>query len=123
MQRVIATIAGLVTVSGWLHGTFHDPDPRGQQLWVIVFRVCWCALILSIFLRRAVGKRMDAIGWAALALLVIPGIWDAKTTTGAIVFAISGALILAAARIEVLLGRAAEPRVAADGAARRRGTL
>jgi hypothetical protein len=117
LQRAIAAIVGLFTASSWVYGTFTDPNPSFRSIWVILFRLVWSALILYIFLRRAVGRRMDSLAWAGFALLVVPGIWESKTRTGSIVCAISGALILLGARIEMLQQRAAQQRVAADGAA------
>jgi hypothetical protein len=105
VQRSIALIAGLLTLAGLLYGTFHDPDPWDQRVWVIVFRLVWSALILSLFLQRVAGKRMDTFMWGIVALLVVPEIWDAKTALGAIILAIAVALILVAARIEHLLKR------------------
>jgi hypothetical protein len=120
LQRSLAAIVGLFMASIWVYGTFKDPNPAFQSVWVILFRLVWCALILYCFLRRAVGRRMDPIAWAAFAFLVIPGIWESKTPMGSIVCAISGALTLLGARLEMSQQRAAQQRVAADVAAPRR---
>src|SRR4051812_622110 len=92
LQRVLAALYGVLISSLWLVGTFRDPDPRAQSLDVILFRVAFSALPLYLFMKRALGRKMDAITWGLFSLWMFEGIWKASTVKGYVVAGICVAL-------------------------------
>jgi hypothetical protein len=109
LQRVVAALVGVGTSLAWLHGTFHDPNPRAHAIGVIVFRVAVCGAVLVIFMKRAAGKKMEPASWALLAFLLLEGIWRASTTWGSVLRTILLGVTVVGYLLEGRLARTAEP--------------